>query len=134
MAKNYVYSTLTGDNAYAIYNYAPVKLDKNALPVLVRTILIKGGHGIANKHVVTPRGVITEISDEDLKELMNDYHFQQHIGNGFITVETVKEDPEKVAENMEDRDGSAPLTPDKFEPGTSDVDNSYKAKKVKGKL
>ena len=130
MSKNYIYSTLTADNAYAIYDYKQVNSDPNALPVLTRTITIKGGHGVANRNFITPRGVITEVSDEELALLLEDYHFKQHMENGFITVESVKAEPEKVAANMTDRDGSAPMTPANFERGETG-DNSYKAKKGK---
>lgn len=100
----FVYSTLTNSTIYAIYR----DTDPKASDIIERKILIKGGANIANKHFETPTGVVTEVSDDDLKLLMKDYHFREHMKNGFVTVENYKASPEKVAKNMEEKDPSAP--------------------------
>ncbi len=58
----YVYSTLTCDNNFAVYSNTP----NQDIPVIHKTILIKGGHRVATKSLYTPRGVVTEISDDDM--------------------------------------------------------------------
>lgn len=105
---HYVFSTLTATTNYAMY--APNT--SRDLPVIERSIIIKGGANLADKHFITPKGVMTEVSDTDLELLMKDYHFQQHMELGFITVERVKADAEVVAADMTSKDASAPMTPD----------------------
>lgn len=126
----YIYSTLTCDNAYAVYEPST---DATQISIIKRTILIKGGHGVANKYVQTPRGVVTEVSDEDFAALQLDAHFQQHVKNGFITYEKSKADTESVAKNMQDRDASAPLIPDEFEEIQDKEGNVRKVYKPRGK-
>lgn len=110
---NYVYSTLTADNAYAVYARNP----NQDVPVIERSILIKGGNGVATKHLVTPRGVVTEVNDEDMELLEKDYHFQQHKLNGFITVEKKEIAVDKAIKNMAPKDKSAPKTPADYKKG-----------------
>jgi len=107
----YVYSTLTADNAYAVYKEKDANKD---IPEIERTILIKGGHGVANKHFQTPQGVVTSVSDEDMKVLEQNVHFKFHRENGFLKVERHKAETERVAADMEEKDKSAPLTPNDF--------------------
>lgn len=107
---NYVFSTLTANTAYAIYNY-----ESHDLPIIEKQIVIKGGANLADKNLVTPQGVMTEVSDEDLALLEQDYHFKDHIKNGFIKVEKRKAEVEKAVKDMKDKDRSAPLTDKDFE-------------------
>ncbi|KAG0013624.1 hypothetical protein BGZ81_000921, partial [Podila clonocystis] len=86
----------------------------NDLPTAGRSIVIKGGTGIATKELITPYGMVTEVSDEDLALLEEQEAFQRHIERGFIRVERTKIDPEKIAANMASRDGSSPLVPQDF--------------------
>src|SRR5277367_4378873 len=100
----YVYSTLTNSTAYAIYK----KTDVKQPGVIERTILIKGGSNLATKSLITPLGVASKVSDEDLAILENDYHFQQHVKKGFITYDKRNISVEKAIESMVKRDKSAP--------------------------
>lgn len=106
----YIFSTLTCDNAYTLYR----QTDPRQLGYIEKSILIKGGHGVAGKHLITPKGVMTEVTDADYEILKDNYHFQQHIANGFIVVEKKKLDTEEVAAKMEDRDASAPVIPSEY--------------------
>lgn len=106
---HYVYSTATCDIAYGVW----IK-GGNDLPIRTRAIVIKGGAGVANKHLITPRGVVTEVSDEELALLEQDEAFQRHVEHGFIRVERAKIDPEKVAADMTGRDEASPLVPQDF--------------------
>jgi hypothetical protein len=128
----YVYSTLTSTNNYAIYK--PQPKDSKATPTIQKKISILGGSNVMPMPregmlypiggLVTPRGTVTEVSDEDMELLEKDYHFNEHRKNGFIVVEKKELAPEKVVKNMTPKDGSAPKTPedyipsDKSEPGT----------------
>lgn len=103
----YVYSTATQDTCYAVY----AKNDSKDLPVIERQILIRGGANLANKYIETPKGVMTEVTEEELALLENDYHFNKARENGFITVENEKIDIEKAISDLEEKDASAPLTP-----------------------
>lgn len=106
----YVFSTLANDQLYRNYvaGEGGVNLDK-------ATVHIKGGTGVANDRLVTPLGVMTEVSDEQLEQLEQNHGFQMHKKNGFITVQKKKADPEKVAGDMNAKDASAPLTPSDYD-------------------
>ncbi len=106
----YVYSTLTSDTKYRVWIES-----SNDLPTFEHFILIKGGTGLANKDLITPYGVVTEVSDQDLALLEADETFQRHVEGGFIHVDRIKSDPEKIAADMAARDGSSPLVPQDFE-------------------
>jgi hypothetical protein len=104
----YVYSTLTCDNIYTNYDNSGSNKDT---PVVVRQILIKGGAGIATKHLVTPLGVVTNVTDDDLASLKLNEDFQAHMRNGFIKIDKKKVDVEVAAADMATRDKSAPYVP-----------------------
>ena len=109
---NYVYSTGSADTVFAFYE---PNLSGGG-SVVRHKILIKGGHGVAGKDLVTPYGVKTEVSDKELELLKNHVVFKRKVAKGFLTVVTGKaEDPAKVAADMMDKDKSAPLTPEDFE-------------------
>ena len=103
----YVFSTLSSDMDYT--NHVDGGAD---LPIELPPVRIKGGAGVADSRIVTPRGVVTEVTDEQLEYLKANAVFRVHMANGFITVETKKADPEKVAANMTGRDASAPMVPE----------------------
>lgn len=127
---NYVYSTLTCDNAFAVY--AP-KNDARALSVIKRKILIKGGHGVKNhRGIDTPRGVVTQVTDEELEILEANYSFQKQKKLGYLVVERREVAPAKVAEDMNPKDASAPLTPADFQEGDVSTPEA-KVYKKKGK-
>lgn len=127
---NYVYSTLTCDNEFAVY--AP-KNDPRALSVIKKRILIKGGHGVKNHlGIDTPKGVVTQVSDEDLDILEKHYSFQKQVKAGFIVVDRKERAPATVAVDMAQKDASAPLTPADFEKGDNDSPEAPVYKK-KGK-
>ncbi|EAO0065952.1 hypothetical protein GPN87_003083 [Salmonella enterica] len=101
----YIYSTLTGSQAYQVYRQGGADL-----PLVDKTILVAGGANVANKHFITPRGVVTSVTDEELELLEKNPVFALHKANGFITVEAKEVSVEKVVSDMEARDESAPLT------------------------
>lgn len=120
---NYIYSTLT--NSIKINEYAAVE---GGTPRSVRSILIVGGSNVADKHFITPQGVVTEVSDEELEFLKRDKMFNRMVERGFIKHESKKSEVNKVAADMVGRDESAPLTPDDF---TEDTKGAKPTKKGK---
>jgi hypothetical protein len=101
----YVYSTLTSDMKYTIY-----KDRSTDLPVVERTIFINGGANLADKKnpLVTPKGFVTEISDEDYEALKTNAVFQLHVKNNFVVVEQRSIKLEKVISDLAPRDPSSP--------------------------
>lgn len=106
----YVYSTLTCDQAYTEWKQGP-----NDHPMQGRTVVIKGGAGVANDRVITPLGVRTEIEEEDIPVLKANEVFKLHEANGFVRIDRNRTDAEKVASDMQRGDGSAPLTTSTYE-------------------
>jgi len=106
MAKHYVYSTLTCNQAYT--NHAVGGAD---LPIALDPVIIRGGAGIANAHLVTPEGTVTSVTDEQLEYLRCNPCFLHHEKHGYIKVSTAKVDIEKVVADMSQRDQSAPVVP-----------------------
>lgn len=125
---NYVYSTLTDSMFYTFY--VSNKDQFNDLPVITKKIHIKGGANVATKQLVTPLGVVTEVSDEDLALLQHHPIFQLHEKNGFIKVDGKKYDVEKAVATMEKRDEASPLTPQDYEFAP---DNTAKPEGLSGK-
>lgn len=102
----FVYSTLAGDQIYLNY-----KAGGGDLPVPVGTgVFIKGGTGVAGKkNLLTPRGVVTPITGEELAYLAENPLFALHKKNEFIVVEGSEMDPERVASTMNNADPSRQL-------------------------
>lgn len=123
---NYVYSTITCPTSYVKYKELSAFEAKDSRGAsaghneVLKRVVIKGGHGLADKHLFTPHGVVTQVSDEDMQFLLENESFKKHVKDGFITFDKKKSDPEKKAKNMADKDRSAPLTPKDFEKGEND--------------
>lgn len=115
--KLYVFSTLASDVAYT--NHAQGGGD---LPIDLPPVVIKGGAGVANERIVTPRGVATEVTEEQVEYLRANQVFQLHEKNGFVMVSESYADPDTVAADMTGRDNSAPVVPqDNIAPGADTV-------------
>lgn len=99
MPMHHVYSTLANDNRYVRYAANPY----GGARTVEHSVLIKGGSGINKKNIGTPIGVHTAISEEDFEWLKEDYSFNQHIKNGYITVQKHDVNPEVVAADMSTR-------------------------------
>ena len=104
----YVYSTLSDDMEYALY---PTEIDFRKIPNALRTILVKGGANVINKHMIIPRGTATLVSTDELKTLEKLKSFRRHKDRGFITVDgkDKAEDADEIAKDMTDRDRAAQL-------------------------
>lgn len=108
----YIYSTLAAPQAYTTY----LKNSEKELPIVESTVLIKGGTGVMDaKNIQTPRGVMTEVSEAEYKALQQNYVFNMHVENGYITVEEKEVKVDKIAKDMSHDDKSRPITPNDFE-------------------
>lgn len=108
----YVYSTLATP---VIYTITEIQNEGRSLPKEVARIHIKGGAGVATKALTTPNGIVTEVSEEELKQLLNNPVFKLHMEKGYITYDDIKANPNKVSKSMSQDDPSAPLTPESIE-------------------
>ena len=108
----YIVSKASQDNEYVIWSTAP-----NGQKTVKKTILIKGGANVMDKKTMTtPKGVVTEVSEEDWKELENHVAFKRHLERGFMEVMKEEKKARKRAETKSDKkDGGAQLTPEDFE-------------------
>lgn len=122
----YVYSTATCPISYVKYKTAPKneKIDIRGAGAghneVLKSVTIKGGHGVNTKILVTPKGVVTQVSDEDMDFLLENESFQKHVKAGYMSYDKKKIDPEKKARNMAEKDGSSPLTEKDFEKSEND--------------
>lgn len=105
----YVYSTLSCDNEYRSYVKGGGDISQ-----VESHVLIKGGAGVMNRNIITPYGVATEVTKEQLAMLEANDQFQLHKKNGFITVDAKKMDADEVAKDMTKKDKSSPATMDDY--------------------
>lgn len=105
----FITSTMSAPISYVFYKTLP-----GGMKTVAEEIKIKGGANVADKKtILTPRGVSTEVTEEQLALLKTHPIFKEHLKRGFVTVvETkYKEEAEKAAEDLEKKDASAPKTP-----------------------
>lgn len=109
-----IYSSLTCGQTYV--RYANMHLD---LPTVEKAVTIKGGAGVMQKRaLITPYGVMTEVTETDYEFLQTVPQFNAHVAGGWIKVikaKMLRDDPDSVAADMEARDGAAPLVPADFD-------------------
>lgn len=107
----HIYSTLAADHQFVVRGSAA----PGAVQPILKRILIRGGSGVANRRtLITPYGVHTQISDDDLEILRKDPSFQRFVARGHLRVESRESLPEIVAQDMAIDVGSAPLTPARY--------------------
>lgn len=106
---HHIYSTLTASQVYT-----QTKPGGGDIPVETGRVYIAGGSNVPDKYMVTPRGVVTSVTDEELAILQENEVFQAHVKNGFISIQTTEKNVEKVTADMEGRDKSAPLIEEDF--------------------
>lgn len=121
----YVYSTATNS---IVYEERAQMKDPSAIRPIQRQVTIKGGTGLANKHLITPEGVVTHVSDEDADFLEKHEAFNRHRDKGFMILRRDKVRAEKVAAEMNPRDDSRPRTPDDYKDAQSNDPTMLPAK------
>ena len=73
-----------------------------------KSVVIKGGAGVKDKFsLATPKGMVTEVTDEELAFLQKDPHFQRHVRKGFMRV--MNQEKLNVSD-MQPKDHGAQLT------------------------
>lgn len=111
----YVYSTASTSIAYN------VGADR---------IIINGGANVSNKHLWTPKGASTRVTNDQLEALKKIPSFAKKMQAGFFSVSQFEKDAGKVARDMTEKDGSAQLTESDLAEGSAPVSHG---KKKKGK-
>ena len=108
----FIISTLSTPVEYTIYSSNLAAAGTNpTLNRVIEKVVIDGYANMANKHFITEKCCLTEVTDEQVELLRKHPVFQMHVDNGFMKiVESKVED----TSNMEAADQSAPLTPEKF--------------------
>lgn len=105
----YVLSKLANSQIYTQY----AKVTGNRLNIPVKQIEIKGGSDVTNKHFITPNGVITKVTADELEVLRANRDFQRHLEKGHVKYFAHNPNVDKEVEKLE-KDKSAPLTPDDY--------------------
>lgn len=112
-----VFSRLANSQKYT--GYKPASQTKDGQVNTVDTyVLIRGGANLIDKHLQTPLGVPTRITEEEAAFLETHNIFNVHRDNGFVTIENsaTERDVDAVVADMGDEaDGSAPITPTDFQ-------------------
>lgn len=94
--KVFIYSTLTSAQQYGTVD---------------GVVTIQGGANVSNKHLWTPKGVVTEVTESQLDALQRHPVFAAHCRNGFISISLKKRDVDQIAQDMAGADQSAQETP-----------------------
>lgn len=116
----YITSTMSAGVTYAIYKKTP-----GGLNIIDREISINGGANVINKALVTPQGVVTKVSDEELELLKQNPVFKTHVDGGYIKI--TKTEKKENTKDMTEKDKSAQPTEKDF------TDQGKKAPKVNKK-
>lgn len=107
----FVVSYASQDNEYIVWGTTT-----NGQKVVQKSIKIKGGANVMDKHTMTtPKGVVTEISDEDWELLKEHTAFKRHMERGFMEVEKSEKPAKEKSKKGSKKDGGAQLTPKDFE-------------------
>jgi hypothetical protein len=106
----WVYSTLANDNRYVEWINGGGELSYEG-----RSVLIRGGAGVMNDRIITPMGIATEVSEDDMSVLNKCPVFKVHKDNGYILIQEKYSEVEAVVTDMTGRDKSAPITPSDFQ-------------------
>ena len=96
----YVYSTVTASISYTVGD---------------KTIVIKGGANVTDKHMWTPRGVATEVTKDELEELRKIPSFASREKDGYFSTSQFEKNANKVAGDMAGADKSAQADVEKLE-------------------
>jgi hypothetical protein len=120
MAQNYVFSSLSQNQLYTNWT-----VGANGVPVEDGQVFISGGAGVINKDkFITPRGVVTSVTDEQLAILEKNEDFRLHKRTGFIEVRARSADADKIGDSLNAGDKSRQAT-DKTLEVASTVNNPY---------
>lgn len=127
---HYVYSTLSNS---MIYTPGDKDSPLHANPLLAR-IHIRGGANVAKRTATgglyTPKGVVTEVTDDQMDALKDNIHFKNHMEKGFISFEKKKVKIEKGVADLESGDKSKPIIPKQMlDLGIKEAEDPHKDKR-----
>lgn len=125
-----VFSKLANSQKYARYA-RPVDGADGQINTVQDYVHIKGGAGLADKHLQTPHGVATIITDEEAAALKKDSVFLVHerLGHVKIDYHAKETDVERVVADMSEKvDDSAPLTPSDFQDNDGVIGDGHNGK------
>lgn len=124
----FILSTLSTPVEYTIYS-KDFAGDQPTLNRVIDKVVIDGYANMANKHFITEKSVLTEVTDEQLELLKANKVFQMHVNNGYLKIVETKTDD---TSNMEEVDKSAPLTPEKYTKAAEEAEASgfHRSKKA----
>ena len=105
----YILSKLANPQNYT--NYAK-GVDNVNIPV--ESVYINGGADVTDKNLVTPEGVITKVTAEQLEILKSNRDFQRHLEEGHVKYFGTAPNIEKHADKME-KDPSRQITKSDYE-------------------
>lgn len=128
----FVISKLANDNKYPINeshekNKEAAKQSK-ILP-RVKMLIIKGGSGVMGKNLITPDGVSTEVTQEEVEMLKKNTAFMRQMKRGYLKIMNEKMDATKAASDLEGRDKSDQMVEQDFEPDKEPTTSVKKKKK-----
>lgn len=104
----YVLSKLVNTQLYTQYAKGT-----NNLSNPCARVEIKGGADITDKNFVTPEGVITKVTDNELEILKANKDFQLHLERGHVKYFGKNPNMDKEVTKLE-KDNSKPLTPEDY--------------------
>lgn len=112
-----VYSTLSNGTEIVDWEVD----ERNNIPKRKFSVVIKGGANVMSKKgLITPLGMMTEITQEQMDFLNSHPMFLQHVKDGWMTPVKAsgwRDDPDTVAANMASRDGCSPDKPEDYAVG-----------------
>lgn len=119
-----ILSTLSSPQTVCI-----TKKQGNGSLKIVKRIHINGGANVADrKTLLTPAGVVTELTDEDYEMLIaSDFYKRQNAAGFLRPVETKAEAEEPTKKGMNKRDKSAQKTQADYEKGKTPIVQPSKA-------
>lgn len=100
-----IVSTLSAPVGFTVY-----ETDAQGNKSPLRKVLIGGGANVWDG-VIVPAGYGTAVSDEELEILRNNSVFAAFEKSGYIVVSTIRDNQDKIIDNMEEKDASAQRTP-----------------------
>ena len=113
----YIASKMSAPVDYAFYSKGA-----SGINVVTKTIHVYGGADVINKKtLLTPEGVVTELSDDDINMLKTHSLFIEHQKNEVVAICGSEKEAKKVAKTLEE-DKSSQITPKDYEKGNSKKD------------
>lgn len=103
---NYVISTMSDSVTYVQYGKSA-----DGTPLPQKSVTINGGANVQDKHLFTPEGVITSVTDEELKILEAHPVFNKHKQGGYVKV--TKQNKLAISD-MEKKDEASQLVEEDF--------------------